>query len=152
VAIILIETVAIGSYNDQTSLLFPSFYCVGLGQITVYLTCRHPSSLAQSSYIMSLETTSLLSSSGIKSLMSFFTYPVTCNYFVSINWQYSFYIAFSAITTAVNNICKYLLGKNVFFKILIRRDLHNVLFKTAFFKHYSSVFTKSKRFQNKINI
>ncbi len=53
-AIMVIEPVAIGSYSDQTRLLFPSLYRMGPGKKTVYLTCRHPHSPAQSSYIMSV--------------------------------------------------------------------------------------------------
>jgi hypothetical protein len=44
---------AMGSYSDQTHLKLFSFFHVG-ASITILLKCRHPPSLAQSSYVMSL--------------------------------------------------------------------------------------------------
>jgi hypothetical protein len=58
-AIMSIKPVPIGSYRDQTSLLFYSLSCVALGK-SCLSTCRHPHSLAQSSYIMSLYIPTLL--------------------------------------------------------------------------------------------
>ncbi len=58
-AIVMIKQVAIGSYKNQTSLLFPFSLLCGSWKNTVYLKCRHPHSLAQSSYIMSLSYISL---------------------------------------------------------------------------------------------
>jgi hypothetical protein len=56
-AIVMIKQVAIGSYKNQTSLLFSFSLLCGPWKNTVYLKCRHPHSLAQSSYIMSLDWT-----------------------------------------------------------------------------------------------
>jgi hypothetical protein len=53
-AIVMIKQVTIGSYKNQTSLLFPFSLLCGPWKNTVYLKCCHPHSLAQSSYIMSL--------------------------------------------------------------------------------------------------
>jgi hypothetical protein len=41
-------------YSNQTSFQFFSLFCLGSGKKTVMLRCRHPHSLPESSYIMSL--------------------------------------------------------------------------------------------------
>jgi hypothetical protein len=48
---------AVGSYRDQTNFPFFPLFCVGPGENTPLLKCRHPHSLALSFYIKSLPFT-----------------------------------------------------------------------------------------------